>query len=56
MTHPKLPYQRVMESPDIPDSVKRKLRKQHETPNPLVLKREIDRKIRRIFESIKQKA
>lgn len=50
---PKTPYQRVMESKDIQEDIKRKLTKQYETLNPFHLKREIDRKIKKIFESIK---
>lgn len=53
---PKTPYQRVMESKDIPATVKEKLTKQYETLNPFHLKREIDRKIRKLFESITNSA
>jgi hypothetical protein len=53
---PKTPYQRVMESKDIPEAVKKKLTKQYETLNPFHLKREIDRKIRKLFQSVKHSA
>lgn len=39
----KTPYQRVLEHPAIDDATKETLRKEHETLNPLVLTREIDR-------------
>ncbi len=53
---PKTPYQRVMESKDISERIKKKLTKQYEELNPFHLKREIDRKIRGIFESVKHSA
>jgi hypothetical protein len=53
---PKTPYERVMESKDISEGVKKELTKQYETLNPFHLKREIDRKIKRIFESVRNKA
>ena len=49
---PKTPYQRVLESKDISDEVKRKLTKQYETLNPFALKRTIDKKIRLLFQSV----
>lgn len=39
----KTPYQRVLEHPNISEEVKEKLRKEHATLNPLVMKREIER-------------
>ncbi len=39
----KTPYQRVLENKYISDEVKDKLRKEHENLNPLVMKKEIDR-------------
>src|SRR5258708_4933299 len=50
---PKTPYQRVMESNDISEGVKKKLTKEYEALNPFYLKREIDRKIRKLFESVR---
>ena len=38
----KTPYARVLESPAIDEAVKKKLRTEHATLNPLVLKREMD--------------
>ncbi len=39
----KTPYQRVLENGYISDEVKNKLREEHEKLNPLVMKKEIDR-------------
>lgn len=39
----KTPYRRVLEHPAIDESVKEKLRREHATLNPLLLKREMDR-------------
>lgn len=41
----KTPYRRVLEHPAIEEAVKEKLRKQHETLNPLILKREMDKQL-----------
>ena len=38
----KAPYQRVLEHPAVDEAVKEKLRREHATLNPLVLKREMD--------------
>jgi hypothetical protein len=42
---PKTPYQRLMESRQLPEVNKRKLRKLYVALNPALLKRNIDRKI-----------
>lgn len=39
----KTPYQRVLEHPAIDDTIKKKLRAEHATLNPLTLKREMDK-------------
>lgn len=44
------PYQRVLACPDIPEEIKEKLRKEHETLNPLVLKLEWERLRGKIFD------
>lgn len=41
---PKTPYQRILEHPAVEESVKERLRGEHATLNPLVLKREIDKR------------
>lgn len=43
------PYQRVLARPDVSDEVKAALKKEHEGLNPLVLKREIDRRLKLVF-------
>lgn len=43
------PYERVLAREDISSEVKAKLRAEHETLNPLVMKREIDRRLNRVF-------
>lgn len=50
---PKTPYLRIMERHDVDLSVKKKLRKQYESLNPALLKRQIDKKLshlRRLYE------
>jgi hypothetical protein len=46
---PKTPYQRIMESPDIPISVKRSLTVQFESLNPFLLRKGIEQKLKKIF-------
>lgn len=53
---PKTPYQRVLESKDISKGTKDDLKKQYDNLNPFQLKRTIDKKIRKIFESINNSA
>lgn len=43
------PYQRVLARQDVPIGVKHKLAAEHERLNPLVLKREIDRRLQIVF-------
>jgi hypothetical protein len=44
------PYQRVMARDDVSIEAKEKLRAEHGILNPLVMKREIDRRLRRVFD------
>mgnify|MGYP001596706021 CR=1 FL=1 len=44
------PYQRVLLRSDISDEVTQRLREEHERLNPLILKREIDRRLKRMFD------
>lgn len=44
------PYGRMMERCDVDDGVKTKLREEHERLNPLVLKREVDRRLGLVFD------
>jgi hypothetical protein len=48
------PYERVLMGADVADEVKRRLRKEHEQLNPLVMKREIDRCLNRVFDVYKR--
>jgi hypothetical protein len=50
---PKTPYQRVMESKDVSKQVKQKLKAVHLTLDPFILKAEIERKLKRIFQLVK---
>jgi len=50
---PKTPYQRVMESKDTSKQVKQKLKTVHLTLNPFILKAEIERKLKHIFQMVK---
>lgn len=45
----KTPYQRMLERTDVNEDVKNILRKEHEALSPLVLKREIDRRLQVVF-------
>jgi hypothetical protein len=47
----KTPYQRILESPHIPLSVKQELSKQFETLNPFVLREAMERKLGTILTS-----
>jgi hypothetical protein len=44
------PYERVMARTDVSDEVKARLEVEHGALNPLVMKREIDRRLRRVFD------
>jgi hypothetical protein len=46
---PKTPYQRVLESPDIPDDTKQQLKEQLLPLNPFLLRKAMEKKLRRIF-------
>ena len=48
------PYLRVLGREDVPKQVKEELRLEHEALNPLVLIREIDRRLRRMFTVLKR--
>ena len=45
----KTPYQRVMESKEVPENAKRRLRLLYRTLNPAELKRQIDRKLWHLY-------
>jgi hypothetical protein len=46
---PKTPYQRILESPHINESVKHSLTKQLEILNPFLLRKAMDKKLKKIF-------
>lgn len=45
----KTPYIRILEHPAVSDTVKTRLREEHARLNPLVLKREIERRITQVY-------
>jgi hypothetical protein len=50
---PKTPYQRILESRDIKPAVKNSLKEQYEKLNPFQLRRAIEAKVKKIFETLK---
>ena len=46
----KTPYQRVLEHPSIDEKIKEKLRQEHATLNPMVMKKEIDRLVAVLYD------
>ena len=47
---PKTPFQRVMESPHIPDNVKQNLKEQSLSLNPFLLRKAMELKLKKVFE------
>ena len=52
---PKTPYQRLMESDQVDDKIKIRLKKRYESLNPAELKREIDKKLKELYKVYKRK-
>jgi len=52
--NPKTPYQRIMDSPNIPDSVKRSLTEFFGTLNPFELRKNMEENLKRIFSSCRR--
>ena len=50
----KTPYQRILEHKDTLEEVKAKLKAEHEKLNPLILKQEIDRRLRKLYDTQKR--
>jgi len=48
--NPRTPYHRILEHPAVEEAVKQKLREEHATLNPLVLKREIEKRLRTLYD------
>lgn len=46
---PKTPYQRVLESNDVQDSIKEKLREQMKNLNPFTLRKQMEKRLKKIF-------
>ena len=46
---PKTPYQRLLESPDIAEAMKQRLRTEHAQLNPIALKKRLEAKLRNSF-------
>jgi len=49
---PQTPYQRLLESPHIPEKTKAKLRAQHAALDPFALKKSIEAKLKKIFTAL----
>ena len=49
---PKTPYQRLLDSPDIPEATQVKLRAQHATLDPFELKKNIEVKLQKFFTAL----
>jgi hypothetical protein len=47
---PKTPYQRILEHQDVAESTKEKLRQEHTTLNPLLLKREMAKRLKKVYD------
>lgn len=45
----KTPYRRILEHQEVPEEVKSRLRVEHEKLNPLILKQEIDRRLKTLY-------
>jgi hypothetical protein len=47
--HPKTPYQRLLESPEVPQATKHQLWEEHAQLNPIELKKHLESKLRNFF-------
>ncbi len=52
---PKTPYQRLMDSPHVPRIQKKKLQEQYKQKNPFFLRRELDKKLKELFNHLDKK-
>jgi hypothetical protein len=50
----KTPYARILEHSAIDESIKERLRAEHATLNPMVLKREIERRLKAVYDTQKR--
>lgn len=46
----KTPYQRILEHPTVSEEVKEKLRREHAKLNPLILKKEVEKRLRNLYD------
>jgi hypothetical protein len=51
---PKTPYQRILEHKNVSDEVKEKLRQEHSKLNPLFLKREMEKRLKKVYDIQRQ--
>lgn len=47
---PKTPYQRILEHPAVEESIKEKLRQEHMALNPLTMRREIEKRLKAVYD------
>jgi hypothetical protein len=50
----KTPYARILEHPAVDEPVKERLRKEHAALNPLVLKRQIEKRLKAVYDTQKR--
>ena len=51
---PKTPYQRILEHKEVSEEVKEKLRQEHSKLNPLVLKNEMEKRLKKVYDIQRQ--
>jgi len=51
---PKTPYQRILEHKDVTEDVKEKLRTEHSKLNPLILKKEMEKRLKKVYDIERQ--
>ena len=51
---PKTPYQRILEHKDVTEEVKEKLRTEHSKLNPLILKKEMEKRLKKVYDIQRQ--
>jgi len=51
---PKTPYQRILEHKDVTEEVKEKLRAEHLKLNPLILKNEMEKRLKKVYDIQRQ--
>lgn len=51
---PKTPYQRILEHKDVSEEIKEKLRQEHAKLNPLILKKEMEKRLKKVYDIQRQ--